>query len=246
MSARPALASVAAGARAGIAGLRHALLHRETRRAYWRLVLAHLLVWAALVAAGCWAALALTVPAEGASAWVQAGLLAARVAGLLVTLIAAPVLALVLVNVGLPLLADRLFLESLRALDPAAADALARENGLSVAKQAAVALRRLARYVALFLCGVVLSLVPVVGAALGPAWQIYLALRMLGWELLDPWLGQRGLDYAAQRAYLVRHRAVLLGFALPWLPVLALPLAGPFLLGLAQAATAVLVHDELD
>jgi uncharacterized protein involved in cysteine biosynthesis len=134
-----------------------------------------------------------------------------------------------------------LFFGSLAAIDPARARSLEGEAGLPFKEAAGIAVRRLLRLVGFTLLALLLSLVPVLGWLLGPALGLSNAARFLAWELLEPWLTKRGMRYVEQRAFLRAHRATLLGFALPALGLLAIPLAGPFLFALLQAAAAHLV-----
>jgi CysZ protein len=90
------------------------------------------------------------------------------------------------------------------------------------------------------------TLVPFVGPLLGPPLQLWYAARTFTWELLDPYFERVGSDYAHQRKIVRGHRATLAGFGLPWVAVMALPFVGPLLFGLAQAAVATVVADELE
>ena len=91
-----------------------------------------------------------------------------------------------------------------------------------------------------------LTLVPVVGALLGPAFQLWSTSRALTWELLDPYFDRRSFGYAEQRAYLKAHSGPIVGFGLPLSFILAVPLVGPLFFGLAQAGAALLVVEVLE
>src|SRR5690606_13044219 len=107
-------------------------------------------------------------------------------------------------------------------------------------------LRRALHFLGVTLALGLLTLVPFVGPVLGPPLQLAYAARSLTWELLDPYFERAGHDYPRQRSILHARRATMVGFGLPWALVMAVPLVGPLLFGLAQAAVAVVVIEELD
>lgn len=238
--------SALSAARLALRGLRLALATPEVRRVYYRLALVLVLLSAALTVGLGWALWTLLpVPEAG---WTVTGVVywALRVAGLALAAIAAPLVALFLVNIGLPFLAESVFLAGLRAVDPARADALAAAAGGSFVAGVSASVRRLLYFVAVTLLIFGLACVPVLGLVLGPLAQLWFTARMLSWELLDPYFERRGLDYAGQRAAVKTHRAAMFGFGLPWTLVLGLPLIGPLLFGLAQAAAALLVTEVIE
>ncbi|MCB9569797.1 MAG: EI24 domain-containing protein, partial [Myxococcales bacterium] len=179
-------------------------------------------------------------------AWALAGLWILRIAGSLVALLAAPLLALILVNALFPFLGERAFLGAVRALDPARADALAAAEGMSVGAGIWASIRRLLHFLGLTILAFGLTLIPVLGAVLGPLFQLWSTSRALTWELLDPYFDKRALDYPGQRRYLAEHGAAIAGFGLPLTFVLGLPLIGALFFGLAQAAAALLVVEVLE
>jgi uncharacterized protein involved in cysteine biosynthesis len=88
--------------------------------------------------------------------------------------------------------------------------------------------------------------VPVVGSIGGPVLQAYFTARALGWELLDPYFEKLQMSFDAQHVFVKQHRAPLVGFALPYCFVMAIPLLGPFAFGLAQAAAGVFTREILE
>lgn len=235
-----------AGASAAWAGMRLSTGSAELRRTYLQLVLVLLVVGAALDVSGIWAVLHYTAIGDDTSWWMTAGLWVARVLGIVAVLLVAPLLALSLVNALFPFLGERVFLAAMRVVSPARAEQLAASPGLPMATSVVIELRRIVAFLGRSVLIFLLSLVPVVGQVLGPVLQGYTSARGLGWELLDPYLDKLRLGYAEQRAFVGRHRAALVGFGLPLSLLMAIPLVGPLLFGLAQGAAAKLVVEVIE
>lgn len=238
MSEGPATRALA-GARAAATGLTLALGDAAVRRTYVELLLALLAATALLYGVFGWLTVHLTAQ-EGAW-WTVL-----RVAGLLVTFVAAPVAALFLVHVLAPLFAERVFLAGVRVRRPELADELEAMKGLSVWASAVISLRRLFRFVLLTVAVFAVSLTPLFGAVVAPILQLVLTASTLGGELLDPYLAKKGLRYQEQEGYLREHRGAIVGFALPYAFLLAVPLVGPLGFALAQAAAGILLADVLE
>jgi len=235
-----------AGASAAFSGLRLATHSAELRRTYVQLVLALLLVATVLDVVGIWSVLHF-VPISGDASWWEIALRwVARVIGIGVVLLAAPLVGLALVNLVFPFLGERVFLAAMRVVSPVRAEQLAAAPGLPLSTALGVAMVRLLWFVALGIGAFVLSLVPVVGQVLGPVMQGYLGARGLAWELLDPYLDKLGLGFSAQRGFVAAHRPALVGFGLPLMFIMAVPLIGPLLFGLAQGAAAKLVVEVIE
>jgi uncharacterized protein involved in cysteine biosynthesis len=245
MTTTPADSAVSAAALA-LRGLRLALATPAVRRVYLQLALALLLTSAALTGLLAWLAWTLLPTPEPGWSTMSAVYWALRIAGLALAAIAAPLIALFVVNIAFPFLGERVFLAGLRAADPERAAELEAAAGGSFTAGVAASVRRLVYYVGVTLLILALALVPVVGAVLGPLAQLWFTARMLSWELLDPYFERRGQDYAAQRRTLTQHRGAMFGFGLPWTLLLGLPVVGPLGFGLAQAAAALLVTRVLE
>jgi len=230
-----------AGLTAAGAGLRLSTRSPELRRTYLQLVLVLLVTATAIDVAGIWGVLHLTPIGDDAAWWAVIGLWVVRVIGIVVVLLAAPLLSLLLVNLVFPFLGERVFLAAMRVVAPARAEQLAASPGLPLSTSLLAALQRLLLFLGLSLLALLVSLVPVVGQVLGPVLQGYLSARGLAWELLDPYLDELGLGFAEQRAFVDAHRPALLGFGLPLMLLMAIPVVGPLLFGLAQGAAAQLV-----
>jgi CysZ protein len=171
------------------------------------------------------------------------GLQVLRWVGLVIGALAAPLLAFLLIGILFPVFAEALFFAGLRRLDPARAQALEAEPGLSILASLWKTLRLLAHLVVITALAFVISLVPFVGVVLGPALQLWNTGKILGWELMDPYFDKRRMAFRAQKGYVREHRAAVVGFGLPWAFVLAIPVLGPLFFGMAQAAApALLVH----
>lgn len=235
-----------AGLSASWGGLKAGTRSEGVRRTYLQMVLALFLVGAALDVAGIWAILHWTAIGDDTAWYASVGLWIARVFGILIVLLAAPLLSLTLVNLIFPFLGERVFLASMQVINPARAEQLAAAPGLPLMSSIWVQVRRLLTFVGMTILVFLISLIPVVGQVLGPVLQGYVSSRGLAWELLDPYFEKLGLRYVDQRAMVAQHRASMVGFGLPLTFVMAIPLAGPLFFGLAQAAAAQLVADVIE
>jgi len=233
------------GARLGLRGLRHALLSGAVLRTCWPLALIGLGLGLLLQVLAAGAVLHFTRAPDHASAWVVAASWIARVVGLAAGILVAAVAAILGTGLIVPLLGERILVAALRPLDPARAQLLDAAAGLPVGTQILASLRRLLRFIAWSMLALLASFIPIVGAVVGPTLEVFVAARFLGWELLEPAFSKIEMSFKAQRSYLAGHRWLLIGFALPFVPGMAVPLLGPALFALAQAGTAVLLHEEL-
>lgn len=234
------------GALAAVRGFRLALAHPEVRKLYRLVALVLLAITLALM--GGLGALLFHFSGDlvGDATWGGAALWLLRAAGMLVIGMAAPLLALVLVNALLPILGERVFLAGLRVIAPARADALAAAAGTSFSAGLVSSVLRLLYFVVMTAVAFGLTLIPVIGAIVGPLVQVYLTSRALAWELLDPYFDRRALGFGEQRALIRGQRWAVFGFGLPLTLLMAVPLVGPLLFGFAQAAAAVFVVEVLD
>lgn len=238
--------SFAAGLSAVWSGLGLAVRSAQVRRTYVQLVAVLFLAAALLDAAGIWAVLHYTPIDDGTSWWATVGLWVARIVGIVAVLLVAPLVALSLVNLVFPLLGERVFIAALRVVSPARAEQLDALPGTPAATAVVVALLRLLLFFGMSLVAFVVSLVPVVGQVAGPVFQGYLSARGLAWELLDPYLDKLQLGFGEQRAFVAAHRPALVGFGLPLTVLMAIPVVGPLMFGLAQGAAAQLVVEVIE
>lgn len=247
MSSSPEVpSSVTRGLRLAGRGLRLALASADVRRTYLRLALA-LVVLAAALSLGLGALVWSFVPVTSdMSWWTWLGSWLLRAGGTALAFIVAPMLALFVVNTALPFLADAVFMAGVRALDPDLAARLDKPADVGLVASTLGSLRRLASFLGVTLALVALSLVPVLGAVLGPTLELWFSARTLTWELLDPYFERAGVEFPRQRELVKARGATLVGFGLPWTLLMALPFIGPLLFGLAQAGVAALVAEDLE
>ncbi len=234
------------GAALALRGVRLATGNAEVRRVYMRLALTLVLTTLVLMGGLGWAIWGWIPRPDEAAAWLRVLLWTLKLGGTALVMLAAPLLALFIVNIALPFLGERVFMAGLRQVDPARADALEADAGAGLRTSVASSLRRLLYFVGVTLLTFALTMVPVLGAVLGPVAQLWFTARMLSWELLDPYFERRGLTYAEQRTLLASHRTAMFGFGAPWTLLLALPVVGPLGFGLAQAAAALLVTEVIE
>jgi CysZ protein len=239
-------ATFSAGMHAAFRGLRVASGSREVRGTYAKLVAAIFMVAAWIDVGGVWLVWHATATDPNAAWWVLVALWLLRIAGTVIVLLVAPILALLVVNTLFPFLAERVFFAAMRQVAPARAEELLARDGMSLARGAAINLTRMALLMAYAALSLAVSFVPAVGAVAGPALSLYFTARALVWELLDPYFDKLQLDFAAQRRFVAEHRSAMLGFGVPIGLLMAIPLAGPLLFGLSQAATAIFVTDVIE
>lgn len=234
------------GARLAFRGTLHAFRRGRVLRTCWPLYLTSLAL--TLLAQGGLVALVLrfTRGDDAHAWWAVAGMVALRFLGILASLVAGAIIGTLLTAIFVPLLTERIFYESWRGLDAARADALASAEGLTLKQEIVHGIRRLARFLPRLAGAFLLSFVPLLGLALGPAAQAYVSARFLSWELLEPWFSRRAAGWDEQVDLLKQKRWILIGFGLPFIPALAIPLLGPFLFTVAQAAAPVLVREECE
>ena len=235
-----------AGLQAAMRGLRIAGRSAEVRGTYARLVAAIFVLAAWLDVGGMWAVWHFTAVDPSSSWWMIAVLWTLRIAGVVIVLFVAPLVAFFIVNALFPVLAERVFFAALAEVAPARAQELQAMPGKPFVRGMADNLLRMGLFFATTLLAVVVSFVPAVGAVAGPPLSVYFTARAMGWELLDPYFDKLQLDFAAQRQFVARHRPALVGFGLPLGFMMAIPLVGPLFFGLAQAAAAVLVADVIE
>lgn len=227
-------------------GLKLALATPEVRRVYLQLAGVLVLVSLVLAAGLGWLVWNFLAVPEDMSTWHELLNWGLRIAGMLLAMLAAPLLALFVVNIVFPFLGERVFMAGLRVVDPARADELMAAEGLGFSTSVQGSVRRLVYFVGVTLLVFALTLVPLLGALLGPIAQLWFTARMLSWELLDPYFERRGLAYADQRTLLKQVRGTMFGFGVPYTLLLALPIVGPLGFGLAQAAASLLVSESLE
>jgi len=235
-----------AGVSAALDGMKAAFSIPEVGRAYLRLAITLLLATVALDFGGIAAVWHYTAANPDATWWLAAGMMALRLVGIILVLLIAPVAGLLIVNNVAPFLAERVFLASLASVAPTRAAELAAWEGLPWVVSLRISIVRFVRLLATTALAFGVSLIPVAGAIGGPLLGGYFSARALAWELLDPYFDKLRYSFAEQRSYVKERQQVLLGFGLPLSFAMAIPLLGPLLFGLAQAAAGRLVGEILE
>jgi len=68
----------------------------------------------------------------------------------------------------------------------------------------------------------------------------------MGWNLLSVYtISAKKMSYRQQKHWMRARKWRIIGFTLPYVLLSSIPLVGPFLLGLAQAATAHIYYHLL-
>ncbi len=234
------------GIKAAFAGVGAALQSREVWRSYALIALAILVLSVGLDVLGIWGIRSLTQPSPGAAWWLVALIKIARVLGIVVVLLLAPLISIFAINILVPVFNEVPFLAGMRIHAPERADQLASQQGLDTVSSIVLSLVRLAILIAFNVFAFALTFVPVIGVVLGPVVGLVLTARMLGWELLDPYFVRMGMRMDAQRQVVRAHRAGVIGFGLPFALLFAIPVLGPLCFAWAQAAAARLVTDVIE
>lgn len=234
------------GVSTAMRGIKLATSSPEVRSVYVQLVAVLLVVATALDVLGIWAVWHWT-RAVGSEVWWQVlATVLLRIAGIGIVLLAAPVLALRAVDLAFPLLGERVFLAAMRVHAPDRAAQLAAMPGLPLSRTIADAIVRTLSFLVQSIGVFALSFVPIAGAVVAPVLQTWITARALAWELLEPYFDKLALDRRGQARVLDEHRTVCVGFAVPFVFVMAVPLLGPLAFGLAQGAAALFVLEVLE
>ncbi|MEM9493159.1 MAG: EI24 domain-containing protein, partial [Myxococcota bacterium] len=217
----PAQATGVGGLLRGLAtamsGAGQALGNAAVRKAYVRLVAA-LLVTSVAIGAGLYYGLSYLVDMTSGLATVDVPVLGTvvdwlgsaltvvlKILAVIVAVLAAPLLALMIINQLFPMFAEAVFLAGLRPYDAALADELKKRPGLSFMTSLGVMIKVIVYFLALTILAALLTLVPVVGTVLGPVFQVWITAKTLAWELFDPYFDKCEMRFSAQRAYVDRR-----------------------------------------
>ncbi|MCA9716577.1 MAG: EI24 domain-containing protein [Myxococcales bacterium] len=234
------------GASAAMRGLRTALANREVRQTYLQLLVA-LYITTVVLAGVLVTTLWVLTPIAPELTWAWTVFYwVLRIAGSLILAFASPLLALFTVNLVFPLLGERVFFAGMRVLDPARAAALEQREGMPLVRSLWMTVARMILFLGGTLLALAVTLIPLVGALLGPALSLFFTARAMTWELLDPVFDKRRMYLSAQREYIKQRQPALVGFGLPFSLLLSIPLVGPLFFGLAQAAVATLYVEVLE
>lgn len=234
------------GIRAAFAGVGTALGSREVWRSYALIALAVLVLSVGLDVLGIWGIRSLTQTAPDAAWWILALVKVARILGILLVVLLAPLISIFAINILVPVFNEVPFLAGMRSFAPERAEELAALEGLDTVSSIVLSLFRLGVLLGFNLFAFALSFIPVVGVVIGPVTGLLLTARQLGWELLDPYFVKLGMRMDAQRAVVRAHRGAIIGFGLPFALLFAVPVLGPLCFAWAQAAAARLVVDVIE
>jgi uncharacterized protein involved in cysteine biosynthesis len=235
----------ARGFHAAVEGMKIAFRSPEVGKAYLKVAAVVFVLSVVISAASIWALWANMDPSPDQAMWLIVGIWALRIIGSLIALLIGPILAIFTVNIAFPMFNQGVFIAGLRAVDPDRAAALEAKPGMPLGPAIGIATWRLVKFVGLSLCFFAIGLIPVIGTIIGTVGQAWLTARTVAWELLDPYFDCLDIRYAEQGQFVARHQKAMLGFGLPISLMLAIPIVGPLLFGLAQAAGAIFVAREL-
>ena len=232
------------GFRAAFDGIKVSLRSNEVGHAYLRVAAVIFAMTLVIDTAAIWALFHFTVAPADAELWLVVLLWTARVVGSVGSLLIGPLLAIFTVNILFPVFNRDVFLAGLRAVDPQRADALAAKPGMPLRVAVGIAVWRLIRFVVISLGLLLLGLVPVIGSVIAAVLQTWLTARTVAWELMDPYFDCLDVRFAEQKQIVAKLQKPLIGFGLPVSLLFAIPIAGPLLFGLAQAAAGTFVARE--
>ena len=235
-----------AGVTSAFRGLKIAMTTPDVGKTYLQLAGVMFILVLALDVVGICTILHFTGMTPDQAWYATVGMWLLRIAGIAIVLLAAPAIAMFITTTVFPVLGERVFLAGMGAVDPERAAELAAMDGLPLRSAVAQNLIRMFMFIGLSIVAFAFSFVPVIGSIGGPVLQAYFTARALGWELLDPYFEKLQMRFDAQHEYVKAHRAPLVGFALPYSFVMAIPLLGPFAFGLAQAAAGVFARELLE
>jgi uncharacterized protein involved in cysteine biosynthesis len=130
-----------------------------------------------------------------------------RVASVVGSLFAAPVLFNLGASLMMPIFYGRIFTIA-RAASGSGEDS--GFDAAALARIVAVELRRIVRFLAFSAAALCLNLIPVVGSGIYIGVQFLLASSAMGWDLLSHHFELHDLDYAQQKAWIRSNRALVL------------------------------------
>jgi uncharacterized protein involved in cysteine biosynthesis len=83
------------------------------------------------------------------------------------------------------------------------------------------------------------SIIPIVGSFITWIGQTWLVADKMGWNLLSVYtISSKKMSYRQQKHWMRARKWRIIGFTLPFVLLASIPLVGPLVLGIAQAATA--------
>jgi len=147
-------------------------------------------------------------------------------------------------------LQDRFFIEGMRPLDPELAQQLdSRVKRNTTTQPWKVAIQRsftehMGFWTVSFIVSL-FSLIPLIGWLITGILQLYLNCLHLASKVLEMYTKEiQPMDQAQKERWLRDNRAVIIGFAAPYVFLSSIPIIGAFALVYAEASAADLVHNE--
>jgi hypothetical protein len=147
-------------------------------------------------------------------------------------------------------LRDRFFVEGMRSLNPEVAQQLdSRPKGNTQTQPWGMAIKRsFTEHVGFWTVSLIVSLfslIPIIGWLITGVLQLYLNCLHLASKVLETYTKEiQPMDQAQKERWLRDNRAVIIGFAAPYVFLSSIPIIGAFALVYADASAADLVHNE--
>jgi uncharacterized protein involved in cysteine biosynthesis len=156
-----------------------------------------------------------------------------------------PLWAYIIARKRNPMANNQLFLDELDTLSPTRAQELSTqmklEKGVNPGWMEDVYhdLRTSWHFTKYSLMFLAFSVIPVIGSIITFFGQMWLVADRMGWNLLSVYtISAKKMSYRQQKHWMRARKWRIIGFTLPYMLLVSIPLIGPFFLGLAQAATA--------
>jgi uncharacterized protein involved in cysteine biosynthesis len=156
-----------------------------------------------------------------------------------------PLWAYIIARKRNPMSNNQLFLDELETLSPTRAQELSSQMKLDEGvnknwmEDVYHDLRTSWHFTKYSLMFLAFSVIPVVGSLITFAGQLWLVSDRMGWNLLSVYtISAKKMSYRQQKHWMRARKWRIIGFTLPYMVLVSLPIIGPFFLGLAQAATA--------
>jgi hypothetical protein len=144
-----------------------------------------------------------------------------------------------------PMAANRLFLDELERLSPPRAQELEQQMKTDEAinkqwtEELYHDLRTSWHFTRYSLMWLSFSIIPIVGSLITWIGQTWLVADKMGWNLLSVYtISAKKMSYRQQKHWMRARKWRIIGFTLPFVLLASIPILGPFIMGIAQAATA--------
>jgi hypothetical protein len=156
-----------------------------------------------------------------------------------------PLWAYIIARKRNPMANNQLFLDELDTLSPTRAQELSNQMKLDKGvnpgwmEDVYHDLRTSWHFTKYSLMFLAFSVIPVIGSIITFFGQMWLVADRMGWNLLSVYtISAKKMSYRQQKHWMRARKWRIIGFTLPYMLLVSIPLIGPFFLGLAQAATA--------